>query len=721
MISRGVSLRCWWIQRITMLTRYNILQRPEPPATHKLVIATLARVFTVLTSDKPTLIREIVVPNLPATIGYLLNFCSSSDATPLAEAGTFAPALEALRDILQSHPVTFRPFAQKSHTLILSVLSSPSSSSTEERLAREIFALLHLCASGSSRGNSTFASLESSSGSSGNKATAVADEWARGFKAVIQDAHSTLNVLFRCILEDSNYSRSGSLGGAPNVRETTVEATGISVLGLSNWRGVIEGVERVSILLRLLQSFFTLSSAGQVSAPIGQLIDLTTRVFSVAPSAAQINSAVERAERELVFARLPELQKGALDLLSTIVERIDGLFAPFTFLVVDQISYVFSEQSWNTEIRTAVYTLLNSLLERFGTGWARNTVHSIHSILATTCDDLLPPPSPAATTNFSAVKGSGKQRSGNNANGTNNQNFHADAFLSVLPMGKLALPGLVAAAETLLATALAKLPTAYIRSELRTKMDRTAVLTENTEAMLASVLFPPLGARRGGSILPHLVGASGVKGLVVEGVVRPRMPVVWTGKRKVEDEDEEMEEDEDGEDGGEQEEDDDEEDQGEQVNELGSSKNPYTEETLAGESPYKRQKTELATYTNTPREQADDVQETRPKGAPILEDLAAYAKELDSGHTIQPAVAELSMQAASIAAASSVAAGSSSFTSPTIASNPSGSTSTEVKHKKPTSVGLGGSRVLGGGDSDDDMEIPEIVIGDSSSEDGDDE
>lgn len=674
------------------------------------MIATLTRVFTILTTDKPTLVREIVVPNLPTTIGNLLSFCALSEPiSSIPEVEIRTNILEALRDILQSHPVTFRPFAQKTHALILSVLSS-STSSDEEKLAREIFALLHLCASGSSRG-ATLGNTNPSSGSSGNKATAVADEWTRGFKAVIQDAHSTLNVVFRSVLEDNDYSRSGSFGGQTNGRETTVEATGSSALGLADWNGIMGGVERVAMLLRLLQSFFTLPSAAQVSIPVGQLVDLTTRIFSVTPSTAHINAAVERAERELVFARLLELHKGALDLISIVVERLGGLFSPFAFLLVEQVAYVFSEGSWSAEIKMAVYCLLNSLLDKFGTGLAKVTVHSIHPLLAATCDDLLPPPPPSLPATISnPIAKSGKQRNGNGA--TSSQNFHADAFLSVLPVGRFILPGLVSAAAILLATALTKLPTSQIRSELRTKMDRTAVLTGNTEAMLASVLFPPAGARRGGSILPHFVGAGSGNSLVVEGVVRPRLPIVWTGKKRGDDEDEiedEEEEEEEGDDAGSEE-----DDVMEVVNALGSSKNPYTEETLTGESSHKRQKTELNAFSSATGKQIDGARAHDGERRNLLNELSAYARELSESNTepaTQPTATAISVRAAAVMPVSNATiAPSSSSLNTAVFSTPA----TETKGRK---VGVAKTIAFDGENIDDDMEIPEIVIGESSSED----
>lgn len=483
-----------------------------------------------------------------------------------------------------------------------------------------------------------------------------------------------------------------------------MEATGGSTLGLADWNGIMEGVERVGTLLRLLQSFFILPSAAQVLIPVGQLVDLTTRILSVASSTAQTNAAVERAERELVFARLPELHRGALDLISTVVERLDGLFAPFAFLLVEQVAHVFGEGSWNVEVKMAVYCLLNSLLEKFGTGLAKATVHSIHPILAATCDDLLPPPLPATISN-SAAKPGKQQRNGNgDASG---QNFHADAFLSILPAGKFILPGLVLAAEILLATALAKLPSAHIRSELRTKIDRTAVLTRNTEAMLASVLFPPAGARRGGSILPHLVGTGSGQGLVIEGIVRPRLPIVWTGKKKGDDEEDEMEGEEEEEEVGESEED---KEEIEVADSFRPSKNSYMEETLARESPHKRQKTEPKSFLGFMRNQVDRTsthEEIAVGKRDFPDELPAYPRDQSEKNL------KLATQSTAAVPVSNIAATSSPLTSSTVVSSTPDTRYTETKDKARVTK----TTALSGGDSDDDMEIPEISMGESSSED----
>ncbi|KAL7270565.1 hypothetical protein RUND412_006723 [Rhizina undulata] len=526
-----------WVRSLVPL-----LGRPEPPSTHELALATLTRIFTALTLNKPTLIREIVAPNIPATITHILNLCSpSSSSAPDSEI--LPTLLIALKSLLEAHPVTFRPFAQKAHALALSILSAPEDE-TVERLVREIFVLLHLCASSSSKRISMLATVDNgaSAGSgSGNKASAVSEEWASVLKAVIQETHSVLDHVFRSVLEDHYYGQNNGSNAASG------KLVGASVLGFGEYAGILEAVERASVLLRMLQSFFALPTCTQISLPLGQLLGLMTRCFSITstPGVMQANIAVETQEREILFSRLPGIHSLVLNLLETIVKRLGGLFMPFVASTIEQVTWVFGEMGWSNDVKVAVYTLLTSIFEMAGTGLAKGSVRAVHTALSAACEDLFPPAPAATQTNLQVGKGK-KQ----NANASAS-NAHADSFLSssngspTLPF-TASLPGVVAAASKLLATSIHRLPTWYIRSELRTKMDRAAILSGNKKAMLGSVLFPAPPTKKGvkgGSILPHLVG--GGVGLEVEGLVRPRLPIVWTGKGEIrmeEESDEEREE-----------------------------------------------------------------------------------------------------------------------------------------------------------------------------------
>jgi pre-rRNA-processing protein RIX1 len=149
-----------------------------------------------------------------------------------------------------------------------------------------------------------------------------------------------------------------------------------------------------------------------------------------------------------------------------------------------------------------------------------------------------------------------------NTNVRNKKNYkprqpsaNADSFLapSTLPSSSShnsdPFPGLRQAAHSLLPLILLNIPSQHLRFSLRSQVDRTAILTQHKEAMIASVLFPPGTAEAGklrSSILPHLA-RSCPGDFEVEGLIRPRMPVIPTGKGLMNDvcEDEEGDEAED--------------------------------------------------------------------------------------------------------------------------------------------------------------------------------
>ncbi|CUS08139.1 unnamed protein product [Tuber aestivum] len=504
-----------------------ILTRPEPPPVTNYAIATLTRVFTVLTAGKPTLIRQIVSPNLPVTIGHVLNILrpvnsSASDAVP--SEGTLATALESLKDLLCHNPVTFRPFTQRAQEIALSVLSPQRGLSKLGRLAGDLFVSFHLSET-TPRGGGGIGGIavnEGGGSSLGNKVTAAAEVWTRTVELVISETDELFNVILRCTAEGHPASMAR--------RNSSTEVSGASTLGLNEWKGISKGFDRAEMLLRLLSRFLCHPTSSQVAIPLGQLVGLTGRLAGLSCKATESNPAIERPERETVMVRLSSLKCCALNLLSSAIERLGRIFAPLANIVIEQLTIIYSEHRSDTGIRTAVYTLLTALINLFGPALDKKAVASVHPILSSLYTDLVlnadEPKNPPPT------KLSGK---GGSKNAGKQKEVHADSFLSPslwLNSRPMWLRGLISAADALLVAVLGKLPPTYIRSQTRRLLDRAAIFTMNEKAMMASALFPsisPNGNSRGGSILPHLVGASRGN-LVVEGIVRPRLPVLWVGR-----------------------------------------------------------------------------------------------------------------------------------------------------------------------------------------------
>ncbi|RPA98916.1 hypothetical protein L873DRAFT_1686207 [Choiromyces venosus 120613-1] len=527
-----------------------ILNKPEPPPTINYAIATLTRVFTVLTVDKPTLIRQIVSPNLPPTIGHILNILapvnsSTSDAT-LSE-DTLATGLEALNDLLCHNPVTFRPFIQRTQEIVLSLLSSQRGFNKVGRLTCNLFVSLHLSNTASRGGAGGIITNGGGGSAPGNKATAVAEGWTRTVQTIISETDELFNIILRCTNEEQHT-------GMSRQKNSTAEVSGVSNIGLSEWKGILEGFQRAEMLLRLLSRFLCQPTSSQVVIPLGQFLGLVGRLTSLTHRSAENNSAIERAERDTVTVALPGLLCCALDLLSSAIERLERLFAPLVNLVTEQLVSAFSGFSAYADVRTATYTLLTILLKLFGPALDRQIVSSLNTIIYSLNTDLVLDAQLSNNTRNS-TPGQKPGKSGNK-NAGKQQEVHADSLLS--PASQLQPrpawhQGLTTAGENLLIATLERLPPSYLRPQTRTSLDRISVCIMNQKAMMASVLFPAVTLSgnvnvRGGSLLPHLVGAS--KGsTAVEGIVRPRLPVVWVGrKKKPEDGDGEDEEDEEEED-----------------------------------------------------------------------------------------------------------------------------------------------------------------------------
>ena len=163
-----------------------------------------------------------------------------------------------------------------------------------------------------------------------------------------------------------------------------------------------------------------------------------------------------------------------------------------------------------------------------GSSLPKSSVDTLESIICSCCEDLLPQngnANPAKQIAAQARSNGGLQSS---------KNSNPNAFLDFGISSKVStadFAGLQNAAQDLLRALLACLPAHHISNSLRSLIDRTAILIQHKEAMIASVLNPPPNKGSGkaaASILPFL--AQLFPGdHSVESLVRPRMPVIRTG------------------------------------------------------------------------------------------------------------------------------------------------------------------------------------------------
>jgi len=502
----------------------SILTKPDPPTTKKLSVITLTRIF-MLTRDFPTLVREITTPSLPAFIQSCLNLVTSKASNPLLHT-----VLESFNQLLPRHPNIFRSFVTQMQQIFVQVLAPTPSNATKlgpaqapnffvssevSQIAQQLYVQLNQCAP---------------------KATS-AEEWEKSLKGTVNNVHYVTDKVFRAVIEDwQSVSGVTSTGNGQTI-DANMEDIGPDAMGLSGWSGVYAGSERMIGLLRLLREFMATPTATAVSFRLGSLMDLLSRIFSLTiPISSKVNdwqntirfnNQISREEREHLWAVLPYIHVTAMEIVLTLFERFENTLNPLVAGLLDQLTWVFNAEKDVIEVRTAVYSTVSGLLNLSGSTFPKSSIDPLGNIIRSCCNDILPqePTMPKSKAASTATKGNGNSASQSTTN--------ADTFLGASNTPKTPaanFAGLHAAAHALLPILLSKLPTQYISDSLRTRIDRTAVLAQHKEAMVASVLNPPPTKKSGRPVasIMSLLARSCPHNIDVEGLIRPRMPVIRT-------------------------------------------------------------------------------------------------------------------------------------------------------------------------------------------------
>ncbi|KAK5713141.1 hypothetical protein LTR15_011503 [Elasticomyces elasticus] len=498
-----------------------ILKRPDPPTTRILAVLTLTRIFT-LTWDYTNLIREITTPALPAFIST----CLSNAENQRCSSNELCTILDAFATLIPRHPTMFRTHEAQIRSLLLRIISSTSSVDQSSRYhtlehresAQSLFVLLHNCA----------------------PKQGAAGKWNETLKATVTAAHTTCDRIFRSVVED--WTTTSGVQPSLNVNVLLpgdVESEGDDAIGMTRWKDVYAGSERLVALLDLLATQLSKATAGVVTVRLGLVVDLLTRLFALrSPRNRQItitpNQQVSKDERDALFAVLPEVHVAALALTRSLLRNVGDTAASVVQPLLAQTTWLFKAESFHGGVRTATYEVLATVLELQGPSIDRDDVSDIESIVKACCQDLLP-----ADQIKSTVDGTTSTQAGQTASiGLN----PAKASPTVAtPSATLRM-----AAEALLPLCFSNINSAHIPGRLRTLMERTAVLIQHKDALVASVLNPASNGSRvktQPSLLP-LLAKQYPHSSEVEALLRPRMPVIRTGVSGAdEDEDEDEVED----------------------------------------------------------------------------------------------------------------------------------------------------------------------------------
>ncbi|KAA8625834.1 RIX1 domain containing protein [Pyrenophora tritici-repentis] len=476
----------------------GFLNKPDPPSSKKLCIITLTRIF-FLTREYPTLVREITTPSLPSFIQSSLHMANAT-STPTALLQTI---LECLNELLPRHPTIFRSYLKQLHPLLARLIApTPSNKISPEQIpgtryttsseiimaARELYVQLSCCAP---KGTSS-------------------EEWMKSLKALVNNAHQTADHVFRAVLEDwQPTTRESPLANGHTLEDEVQDLEPNN--HLPPWSGIFAGGERLKGLLNLITEYLGTPTAGPIYLNIAMVMDLISRVLSLTIPASssksfqntvRLNIQVSKDEREALWLLLPDVHIAAMKLLLALADRSQASTLALDPIVIDQVVWVFGAEKNVAQIRTTCYTVVASLLKRSGIALPKATIDSLVPLIRLCCDDLLPSEIATAPAqhNTTQTKTNGNSQPQTTAN--------ADSFLSAskaISDPTAGLSGLKEAAYDLLPTLLSNIRAQYLSDSMRARLDRTAVLIQHKEAMLASVLNPPPSKRFGkpsASVLP---------------------------------------------------------------------------------------------------------------------------------------------------------------------------------------------------------------------------
>jgi pre-rRNA-processing protein RIX1 len=502
----------------------GILSKSDPPATKKLVLITLTRIF-LLTREYPTLLREITTPALPEFITRCLHLLGSK--SPSVQRKLTDTILSVFAELIPRHPATFRPYVNKIREAAWAVIAGDSSREDKAQSGTpNSFPFPRICRTLAQRVISilAFCTPKEASG-----------EWESGLIATIETAHRTADQLFRAVIEEwestAGYISTKSSGDIQDFNDE-VQSSGTDTLGLPDWRGITGGTERMITLLGLLGQYMVTSTpeGHPITLRLGPVLDLLNRIFAItvpgsksAPEMGlRLNQQVDKHERQALWASLPSIHVAALELVSALVNRSGPTSSPVSQSLLEEVLWVFQAEHSDPRVRMACYDVSAQIIDLVGPGIERRVLSSMTGMFRDMCADLVMPetkPSPAQTNGKDSKQ---SQQMGN-----------ADALLNPsrksiqASIPKARYGGLFAAASNLLRVSLTKLTSNQMPRSTRALLDRTAVLSRDENALVASVLNTQ---STGASVIPILArNHSG--DATTDGILRPRMPTIPAGHK----------------------------------------------------------------------------------------------------------------------------------------------------------------------------------------------
>jgi pre-rRNA-processing protein RIX1 len=471
-----------------------------------------------MTEPYQTLVREMTTPTLPAFITSCLNLISPKSSSKAVDVPSSLreTIFRSFSMLLPRHTTIYRPFISQIRLAIRPFLAPTSSddlfvSQLLKESAQHLAVLLHQTAPKNAGG----------------------EEWGKAVRDLVQTAHETADHVFRAVIED--WESTASYSGRTVDVNQPLHGGGNAAEDLLPWTGINSGVERITGLLELLAEYFKSETSTPVTIPLGSVFDMVTRMLSIAVpplsaessnghGAARLHPAIDRDERDGLWSGMPQIYVAALQVVNTIAERIEDAFLSISQGSLDQLAWVFPFGKHSPDFRLNAYKLTAKTLFYIGQSFDRAQVGRLSGIIRSCCRDLqIVDP---VLSSLGAVEDPGRKAKGQ----LEGSNRNADTLLRTtiaVPLKETVKPPVATEAGELLPLLLSHIPQQCLDLSLRSLVERTAILTHNKGAMLASILNPFVGknGKAMTSILPHLTRAFGDDD-AVEILLRPRLPLL---------------------------------------------------------------------------------------------------------------------------------------------------------------------------------------------------
>lgn len=457
---------------------------------------TVTRIYSLLHGYQ-TLVREIASPTIPSFVNACLQLIKPpASGQPLKlPTTTVETVVSALATLVPLYPTTLRPFNAQIRTAIRGYVAPTSS---DDIVAPQ--PLRHAS-------RRLLISLPYTAPKNGS-----AEEWAKAVDTYIKDCHSTADQVFRAV----NESWESTVGYVPgNVNyDGEPSGGGSAAEELPAWSGVPAGAARLSGLMQLLADFFRSPTKSPVAVPLGSLMDLVMRIASVVPPGAgredriQLNASIGREEKDELWTALHDIHVAVLELLLAMVNRLGPSITSLARDILDHTVRISKTVAHVPSAREVVYTLAQELLSLIGPTLDKLAVDSLAPLVQSCCRDLL---ESAGYLQETAKPAESKTSNGPNKKPQSAGN--ADAFLNP-KADNTASPvsyssSHLQTASALLSSFLSHLPQSHLSPDSRGLIDRTAILTADKRAMLASCLHPykDSNGRYYASVIPFLTRA----------------------------------------------------------------------------------------------------------------------------------------------------------------------------------------------------------------------